>query len=278
MTSRAIITGASRGLGLLTAQHLRKSGWRVGMIARTSPADTEWSEHSIDSFFTTGDVADAQDMIRCAEMTNESLGNARLLVCNAAVLGPVGQLHETNAIEFQHTFAVNVLGVINTIKAYWTQLRDIGDARVIVVSGGGAGGPRPMLRAPAYVPSKSALASLVEVLAPEFADIGAAITAVAPGAVLPTDFLSSVTDATVETAGAQLVAEAAMQRSAPSNGADGYLRLLEYLAGPQGKYLNGATLSGKWNTPEQLDAVLQRGLSPSMYRLRRIDGDLYDER
>jgi len=135
-----------------------------------------------------------------------------------------------------------------------------------------------MLRAPAYVPSKAALVSLVELLAPEFAEIGASIIAVAPGAVIPTDFLSSVSDAKPESAGEQLINEAATQRAAAASAADGYLHLLDYLLGDAGIPLNGTTLSGKWNTPSQLQAVVENSVSANMYRLRRIDGELFDER
>jgi 3-oxoacyl-[acyl-carrier protein] reductase len=261
----------------MTARHLLTAGWRVGSIARSTRGVSDQGGAD-ESCFVTGDVAEETDVQRCAEETRRRLGDARLLVCNAAVLGPVGRLHETTSEAFRNALDINVLGVVNTIKAYWPQLTRTGDARVIVVSGGGAGGPRPMLRTPAYVPSKVALAGLVEVLAPEFADIGGSIIAVAPGAVIPTDFLKPVADVPAERAGAQLVGESQTQLSAPTEAADGYLRLIDYLSGAQGRLLNGTVLSGKWNTPEQLDAALAKGLGQSTYRLRRIDDDLYGER
>jgi len=48
--------------------------------------------------------------------------------------------------------------------------------------------------------------------------------------------------------------------------------------GDAGIPLNGTTLSGKWNTPSQLQAVVENSVSANMYRLRRIDGELFDER
>ena len=283
MSGVAVVTGASRGLGLVTARHLHRHDWRVAAIARSAPEPKPWKisdaeDTSVDSMFINGDVASPDDMTRCAESTRARLGNSRLLVCNAAILGPIGRLHESSPQEYRRAIEVNVLGVVNTIAAYWTQLAEVSDARVVVVTGGGMGGPRPLLRAPAYVPSKAAVANLVEILAPEFAEIGASITAVAPGAVLPTDFLRSVAATPPATAGAQLVNEAETQRNAPADAADGYLRLLDYLAGPAGRQLNGVILSGRWNTVSQLNDALRDGMSLNMYRLRRIDGDLFDER
>jgi len=214
----------------------------------------------------------------CAEESLSRIGVAQLVICNAAIIGPIGRLHETSSDDFSEALRVNVLGVVNTIKAYWSQLRQTHEARVVIVSGGGTGGPRPILRAPAYVPSKSALISLVEVLAPEFEEIGASITAVAPGAVIPTGFLTSVSHVRSESAGEQLLTELAVQRTATVGAADGYLRLIDYLTGDAGLRLNGTILSGKWNTPSRLESELQSELSANMYKLRRIDGDLFDER
>lgn len=275
MTGTAIVTGGSRGLGSLTVRHLASAGWKVGCISRSRPSP-ENAVHDV--AYVSGDVSDFQSMNGCADATLSQVGAARLVICNAAVVGPIGRLHETDSAGFADALGVNVLGVVNTIKAYWSQLQGAPGARVIVVSGGGTGGPRPMLRAPAYVPSKAALVSLVELLAPEFAEIGASIIAVAPGAVIPTDFLSSVSDAKPESAGEQLINEAATQRSTAAGAADGYLHLLDYLLGDAGIPLNGTTLSGKWNTPSQLQAVVENSISANMYRLRRIDGELFDER
>lgn len=275
MTGTAIVTGGSRGLGLMTVRHLAAAGWNVGCISRSTPTPDSTIRGVA---YVTGDVSEYGSMITCADATLSRVGAARLIICNAAVVGPIGRLDETGSAEFSEALRVNVLGVVNTIKAYWSQLQRAQGARVIVVSGGGTGGPRPMLRAPAYVPSKAALINLVEVLAPEFAEIGASIIAVAPGAVIPTDFLASVNDASPESAGEQLINEAATQRAAAASAADGYLHLLDYLTGAAGLQLNGMTLSGKWNTPSQLETALSRDLSANMYRLRRIDGELFDER
>jgi len=275
MTGTAIVTGGSRGLGSITVRHLAGAGWRVGCISRNYPSPESTVR---DVAYVSGDVSDYQSMSSCANATLSQVGAAQLVICNAAIVGPIGRLHETESAEFSEALGVNVLGVVNTIKAYWSQLQRAHGARVIVVSGGGTGGPRPMLRVPAYVPSKAALINLVEILAPEFAEIGASIIAVAPGAVIPTDFLTSVNDTNPESAGEQLINEAATQRAAAVSAADGYLHLVDYLSGEAGLHLNGVTLSGKWNTPTQLDAVLRNRLSANMYRLRRIDGELFDER
>lgn len=270
----AIVTGGSRGLGLMTVRHLAAGGWKVGSISRALPT-AESTVRDVTNF--KGDVSDFRAMTMCAEESLSLIGIARLIICNAAVIGPVGRLDEVSSDDYKEALHVNVLGVVNTIKAYWSQLRRAHEARVIVVSGGGTGGPKPILRAPAYVPSKAGLVGLVEVLAPEFAEIGASITAVAPGAVLPTGFLASIAHVNPESAGEQLFAEAVAQRTAAANAADGYLHLIDYLTGEAGNRLNGKILSGKWNTPSRLEFDLQTEMPANMYKLRRIDGDLFDE-
>lgn len=272
MSRTAIVTGASRGLGRITALHLARQSWRVAMTARN-----KFVVDSPDAACVIADVASPTSMHECAQQTLSTLGPASLLVCNAAVLGPIGRVIDCDSDEVESALRTNIVGVMNTIRAYWSQLQQTQHGRIIVVSGGGTGGPRPMLRAPAYVPSKAAACALVEVLAPECAEIGAAIIAVAPGAVIPSEFLAKVSSYPTDVAGESLVNEAVTQRAAKESAADGYLQLLDYLAGDAGAHFNGALLSGKWNTPEQLNTLITSGVSSNMYRLRRIDGDLFFE-
>lgn len=272
MSRIAVVTGASRGLGRITALHLARQSWRVAMTARN-----KFVVDSPDAACVIADVASPTSMHDCAQQTLSALGPASLLVCNAAVLGPVGRITDCDSDEFESALRTNIVGVVNTIRAYWSQLQQTQHGRIIVVSGGGTGGPRPMLRAPAYVPSKAAVGALVEVLAPECAEIGAAIIAVAPGAVIPSEFLAGVSSYPTDVAGESLVNEAVTQRAAKESAADGYLHLLDYLAGDAGAHLNGALLSGRWNTPEQLNTLITSGITSNMYRLRRVDGDLFFE-
>jgi hypothetical protein len=43
-----------------------------------------------------------------------------------------------------------------------------------------------------------------------------------------------------------------------------------------GLSLNGAMLSAKWNKIAELKIQIQKGLEPNMFRLRRIDGQLFE--
>ena len=85
MTSVAIITGASRGLGLALATGLSEAGWRVVVDART-PADLATATARIggDAVAVPGDVRDPahQDALL------EAAGAVDLLVNNAGILGP----------------------------------------------------------------------------------------------------------------------------------------------------------------------------------------------
>jgi NAD(P)-dependent dehydrogenase (short-subunit alcohol dehydrogenase family) len=82
---RAIITGASRGLGLALTSALSKRGWRLAVDARGAEA----LEHAIAGLAgviaVTGDVADSDHRRRLVATAGEPID---LLVNNASLLGP----------------------------------------------------------------------------------------------------------------------------------------------------------------------------------------------
>jgi len=89
----AIITGASRGLGLALARALADRGWSLVLDARGGVALQQAAEElaaTTEVVAVTGDVADdrhRRDLIEAAR----ALGGPHLLVNNASLLGPSPQ-------------------------------------------------------------------------------------------------------------------------------------------------------------------------------------------
>src|SRR5215510_2787235 len=83
-TPAAIVTGASRGLGLALATGLRTAGWRVVVDGRDAAALAQaWPHEGA----VPGDITDSWH--RAALITEaERLGGVDLLVNNAGILGP----------------------------------------------------------------------------------------------------------------------------------------------------------------------------------------------
>lgn len=277
----AVVTGGSKGIGLLTARHLASKGWDVGICARNHSEISEAVSTlslipDVRVFGETADVARFEDMARFAGQVRVELGETSLIICNAAVIGPIGDISSIDTVEFMSAIGVNLGGVVNTLKAFWSHFQVTSNPRAIVLGGGGLGGPKPMKRAPSYVPSKAAVVNLVEGLAEEFAELAGTINAVSPGNI-PTGFMDRVVASGPDVAGNRLHEEAlARDGQTVSNELDDFLVLLDFLARPDSNWINGRFLSAKWNSPHAL-GLLEQDLGHNLFRLRRIDDDLFKE-
>jgi NAD(P)-dependent dehydrogenase (short-subunit alcohol dehydrogenase family) len=133
MTSVAIITGASRGLGLALAAGLSEAGWRVVVDAR-SESDLADAVARIggDVLAVPGDVRDAAH--RSALL--EAAGAVDLLVNNAGILGPSPQprLSAYPLDALREVYEVNVLAPLALTQAALPGLRARGGAVVNVTS------------------------------------------------------------------------------------------------------------------------------------------------
>jgi NAD(P)-dependent dehydrogenase (short-subunit alcohol dehydrogenase family) len=174
----ALITGASRGLGLALARALADRGWRLVIDARGSEALLEARGELAR---TTAVVAIAGDVAREAHrraLIDAAGERLQLLVNNASVLGPSPQprLADYPLAELERVYAVNVLAPLRLAQLAMpalelgrgTLINITSDAAVEAYEGWGG-----------YGSSKAALEQLTAVLAAEHP--GLSIHAVDPG-------------------------------------------------------------------------------------------------
>jgi NAD(P)-dependent dehydrogenase (short-subunit alcohol dehydrogenase family) len=132
--STAIVTGASRGLGLALARALAARGWRLVIDAREpGPLDEVATELALttDVAALRGDVSDAAHR---ADLIAAAGGSIDLLVNNASVLGPSPQpaLADYPLDTLEHVYRVNVLAPLALVQLALPQLP--ATARVVNVS------------------------------------------------------------------------------------------------------------------------------------------------
>ena len=276
----AIVTGASRGLGFEVARHLSSCGAKVALCSRNESEVEERVENlrkesRAEVWGAVVDVSSASEVERFAANALDRLGPADIIVNNAAVLGPVGDLHPSQAMSWSHALDVNVKGVAFVTAAFREQLERSESGRVVNLSGGGVGGPNPMMRVSAYLTSKYAIAGLTEALAHEFAQSGPTVNAIAPGA-FPTNFMDGVVQAGPDAAGADLFADATARSGVllPAE-LKPFLNLLDYVISDAASHISGRLLSARWETPELLQALSREQIDTNLYRLRRIDDALF---
>ena len=138
MTKTAVITGASRGLGLALAEGLARDGWQLVIDARTGP-DLERAAADLSRLTKVtaiaGDVVDDDHRAELAAAADR-LGGADLLVNNASTLGgsPPPSLATFPLPALLDTFEVNVLAPIALTQLLLPQLRRSTAGAVLNVS------------------------------------------------------------------------------------------------------------------------------------------------
>jgi len=267
-----VITGGTRGIGYETGRALAGDGWRVALCARDQETASNIAREFAERYSTS-----QRSVQHFAGEVNARFKAVDLLICNAAVLGPVGKIVDVQEAEFGAALRTNVMGVVHSIHAFWGQLVSAESFRIIVLAGGGLGGPRPLERSLAYVPSKAAVVSIVELLANEVEQAGGTINAVAPGNI-PTTFMDPVLHVDQEIAGAHLVSQVRERANGSVDASiQDFLAMVRYLVLPESSHINGRILSARWDRIDQLSSLQKSDISDNLFRLRRIDESLFSE-
>jgi NAD(P)-dependent dehydrogenase (short-subunit alcohol dehydrogenase family) len=173
----AIVTGASRGLGLALARALAQTGWRIVIDARGAEAleraRVELAERN-EVVAVAGDVADPAHRTELAAAAGPSLD---LLVNNASLLGPSPQpaLADYPLDELRRVYEANVVAPLALVQEALPRLRP--GAAVVNITSDAAVEPYPGWGG--YGSSKAALEQLTAILGAERPDLR--VYAVDPG-------------------------------------------------------------------------------------------------
>jgi 3-oxoacyl-[acyl-carrier protein] reductase len=185
--SVAIVTGASRGIGLAIAQRLVRDGWRICLTARKPEPLAAAVESIGGKEYAIGVAGRADDPAHQDEAVSRTLaefGRLDLLVNNAGINPVFGPMVGQDPGAIRKVFEVNVFAVLDWVRrACDAGLAERGGSIVNVASVGGLA-PAPGLGA--YAVSKAALIHLTRQLAVELAPT-VRVNAVAP-AVVRTQF------------------------------------------------------------------------------------------
>jgi NAD(P)-dependent dehydrogenase (short-subunit alcohol dehydrogenase family) len=169
----AIITGASRGLGLALARSLAERGWNLILDARGDDALKEAAEAlaaTTGVVAIAGDVADEAHRGQLVEAAR-ALGGPDLLVNNASLLGPSPQpkLADYPLDTFRQVYEVNVTAPLALIQQALPLLAQSPQGGIInVTSDAGVEGYEGW---GGYGSSKAALEQLSKVLAAEHPEL-----------------------------------------------------------------------------------------------------------
>ncbi len=177
-----VITGGSRGLGLVLARQLAREGARLALLARDA-AELERAAGQLSSFGTEvmTVACDVRKQIEVQDAMQQVLarfGNVDVLINNAGII-QVGPLEHMTVKDFENALAVHVLGPLHCVLAVLPQMRRAGGGRIVNIAS--VGGKIAVPHLLPYCASKFALVGLSDGLRAELRRHKILVTTVCPG-------------------------------------------------------------------------------------------------
>jgi len=271
---RALITGASTGLGLAIARAYVTNGANIMICARGVEA-LQQSQHELQKLASAdqqviampADVSRADQIEQLVTTTLQQLGGLDIVVCNAGVYGPKGAIEEIDWAEWEQAVAINLLGTVLLCRAIMPHFKQQGYGKIILLSGGGATNPLPRLSA--YAATKAAVVRFGETLAEEVRGLGIDVNCVAPGA-LNTRLLDEILAAGPEKVGQAFYDRSLKQKEQGGTPLERGAELSVYLGSAQSDGITGKLISAVWDPWETLHERLDQIDKNDIYTLRRI--------
>jgi NAD(P)-dependent dehydrogenase (short-subunit alcohol dehydrogenase family) len=271
---RAIISGASQGLGLAIAKAYVSEGASVAICGRNNDtlmlAQQELVALAKDSnqvLAVKADISKPDEMNHLVEETLKKFGGIDILVSNAGIYGPKGSIDTIDWDEWCDAIDINIKGSVFLCRAVLPHLKQKNYGKIIFLSGGGATKPMPNLSA--YATSKAAIVRFAETLAGEVKDFNIDVNSIAPGA-LNTRLLDEILEAGPEKVGEAFYKQSIKQKETGGASLELGSSLCVYLASPASDGITGKLLSAVWDPWESLAKYENDLKDTDVYTLRRI--------
>lgn len=175
VSGRALVTGASSGIGWACAEALREAGFDVVGTSRKG-AD---APHPDGVEMIALDMGDPASIVAAADEVISG-GAPSVVIANAGE-SQSGPFEELPADALNRLFQVNVLGQVDLVQRLLPSMRNAGRGRVILV--GSMLGGLPLPHRSSYVATKAALRGFGMSLRGEVSRFGIGVTVVEPGSI-----------------------------------------------------------------------------------------------
>ncbi|MDQ6809549.1 MAG: SDR family NAD(P)-dependent oxidoreductase [Verrucomicrobiota bacterium] len=177
-----LITGGSRGLGLVLARQLCAQGGRVALLARDR-AELERARHELastggDVFTVSCDLGDSAQIEGAVRSVIDHFGRLDVLINNAGII-EVGPLAHMQQRDFERAMNLHFWAPYHLIMTSLPHLRRAGEARIVNIAS--IGGRLAVPHLAPYCASKFALVGLSDSMRAELASENIRITTVLPG-------------------------------------------------------------------------------------------------
>ncbi|MEO7146165.1 MAG: SDR family oxidoreductase [Bryobacteraceae bacterium] len=261
-----LVTGGGRGVGKRLAIGFAAAGARVGLLARTQAeldvAQLEIQDAGGTAMRIRANVCDSEEMAAAVDRMRVNYGGVHVLICAAAIQGPIGPLLETSSKAWIETIQTNLIGVMNSCRAVLPSMIERRSGKIIVLSGGGAVTARPNFSA--YAASKAAVVRFVESVAEEVLNHNVQINCMSPGGTY-TNMTDEILGAG-DRAGWKEIEGAREVRVTGGIAPEKQLQLALFLASEQSNHVSGKTLHVK----DDWKKLKSANVHPEMYTMRRV--------
>jgi NAD(P)-dependent dehydrogenase (short-subunit alcohol dehydrogenase family) len=261
-----LVTGAGRGIGKRLAIGFAAAGNRVGLLAR-SKAELDLAHLEIEhaggnALRIRADVTDYEQVNAAVDRMRVHYGEVQVLVCAAAVQGPIGPFAEQSPKAWVETIHTNLLGVMHACRAVLPHMIERRSGKIIVLSGPGATAARPNFSA--YAASKTAVARLVETIAEEVRDHNIQINCMGPTPTY-THMIDQILRAG-DKAGWKETEEALEIRRTGGAGPEKQIQLALFLASEQSNHISGKLIQ----VTDDWKKLRSENIHAEIYTLRRV--------
>lgn len=179
-----IITGASKGIGLATAQRFARRGFNVVMTARDEKtlreAVARVTKEGGQCVGVTADVGIRADAERVVTAAIQQFGSVDVLINNAGA-APLAEFDKFSPEDFDRCVATNIAGVFHLTHAVWNCMKKNGCGTIVSVSSVASIDPFPGFAV--YGACKAWVNLFTKALAAEGKPLGIRVFGIAPGGV-----------------------------------------------------------------------------------------------
>lgn len=173
----ALVTGASRGIGLSITKALLDNGVTVAGWSRTGPKDFDHKHF----YHIKADLTKQQSVEEAYQQTKDLLGEQIHILINNAGTGYKGLLEEMPPEKWRYLFDLNVHGIFYVSRLVIPQMKTHEEGHIINISSGA--GTNGIAGMSCYSATKHAVVGISRSLHQELRDFGIKVTCLSPGSV-----------------------------------------------------------------------------------------------
>jgi NAD(P)-dependent dehydrogenase (short-subunit alcohol dehydrogenase family) len=183
---RALVTGASKGIGRATAVRLASEGARVGLLARHEGGLGDVASHirsrGGECMVLPADSADEAAISAAVERIGSEWGGLDIVVANAGIEIVEGRVDQLELSTWQRLIDTNLTGQFLTCKHGLRQLLRAGGGAIVCL-GSNLGFLGTAAVEPAYSASKGGVFAMMRVMANDYAGSNIRVNMVVPGVI-----------------------------------------------------------------------------------------------